>query len=245
MVSPKYIISSLLFFANICNSFSQNQHKEWTSLLQKYVSIKGDVNYKGFQKDSLQLNKYLESLESNPPKSSWSDHKIIAYWINAYNAYTIQLVIRHFPIKSIKEIGGKIPFINSSWDIKFINIGTELLDLNNIEHSKLRKNYKDPRLHMALVCASKSCPILLNEAYEENMLGTQLDGQSRKFLADPFRNSFTNKNAEISMIFKWYVSDFSGTMGVRNFLKKHGPTLAQSDKIKIKHKDYDWGLNGE
>ncbi|MBK7231036.1 MAG: DUF547 domain-containing protein [Saprospiraceae bacterium] len=244
MISSKSILSCLILLLNVCNSFSQNQHKEWTSLLQKYVTNNGEVDYRGFQKDSLYLNKYLKNLESNPPKTSWSDHKTIAYWINAYNAYTIQLVIRHYPIKSIKEIGGKIPFINSSWDIKFINIGTELLDLNNIEHSKLRKNYKDPRLHMALVCASKSCPILLNTAYEENMLDSQLDAQSRKFLSDPFRNSFTNKEAEISMIFKWYISDFSGTMGVRNFLKKHGPSSAQSDQIRIKHKDYDWGING-
>ncbi|MBK9271031.1 MAG: DUF547 domain-containing protein [Saprospiraceae bacterium] len=244
MISPKWTLSCIMLLFSSWNSFSQPQHKEWTRLLQKYVSSDGVVDYKGFQKDSHQLNQYLKTLESTPPRSSWSDQKKIAYWINAYNAYTIQLVIRHYPIMSIKEIGGKIPFVNSSWDIKFITIGSEHLDLNNIEHSKLRKNFKDPRLHMALVCASKSCPILLNEAYDENSLDAQLDAQSRKFLSDAYRNSFTNNEAEISMIFKWYHSDFGGSTGVRKFIKKFGPASVHTNQLKIKYRDYDWGLNG-
>ena len=223
-------------------SFSQADHQIWTELLRKHVSNNGHVDYKGFIKDSFELNKYLNYLSENGPLQTWSSKRTMAYWINAYNAYTIKLVIQNYPVKSIKEIGGKFPFVNSSWDIKFITINHEKLDLNNIEHTKLRKHFSDPRIHMAIVCASRSCPILLNEAFSEDQLDAQLDLQCRKFLSDSFRNDVGIDKLKISMIFKWYRSDFKEVGGVRAFLKKYSP-VAFSDKAKISYLEYDWNLN--
>jgi len=220
----------------------QSEHQVWTNLLKRHVTEAGIVNYNGFKGDSGILNSYLSYLSENGPKSSWTPNRTLAYWINAYNAFTIKLVTQYYPIKSIKEIGGKIPFVNSSWDIKFIKINDEILDLNNIEHSKIRKEFNDPRIHMALVCASKSCPILMNEAFMEDRLEEQLDLQSRKFLSDVRRNVLSKNKLEISMIFKWYKSDFKGVGGVRSFLKKYSP-VSFSDNAKISYLEYNWNLN--
>lgn len=222
---------------------AQDNHQIWTQLLTKHLSESGKVDYKGFIRDSQLLNQYLISLANNPPQSAWDAERAKAYWINAYNAFTVQLIIRHYPVKSIKEIGGRIPLVNSPWDIKFIRIGNELMDLNHIEHSILRKKFSDPRLHMALVCASRSCPALHREAFEPTRLNQQLDFVTKKFLSDPFRNELgPQKKASISMIFKWYAGDFGGTRGVRNFISKYGP--AQNTVIRnFTYKDYDWSLN--
>ena len=109
-----------------------SKHDAWTVLLQKYVDNFGNVDYEGFQKDSTSLNAYLNQLTNNPPdEKTWSQPEQIAYWINVYNAFTIKLIIQHYPVESIKDIGSKIqiPFINSPWDIKFIEINNKKLDL--------------------------------------------------------------------------------------------------------------------
>jgi hypothetical protein len=117
------------------------------------------------------------------------------------------------------------------------------MDLNNIEHGQLRKNFDDPRIHMALVCASKSCPILLNEAYTADNLNEQLNRQARAFLADPFRNKITAENAQLSMLFKWYGMDFNKKGNtVRSFINEHAKVKLLPD-AKISYLSYDWGLN--
>ncbi|MBP8250676.1 MAG: DUF547 domain-containing protein, partial [Chitinophagales bacterium] len=91
-------------------------HEQWTNLLQKHVNPDGWVNYDGFIKDSLQLNNYLQQIESNyPNEKNWSREQILAYWINAYNAYTVQIVIRNYPVASIKDIKPGVAFLNSVW----------------------------------------------------------------------------------------------------------------------------------
>ena len=109
----------------------------------------------------------------------------MAFWINAYNAYTIRLVLDHYPVSSIKDIGSKIkiPFVTTPWAAKFFSIGGEKMSLDNIEHGTLRKNYNDPRIHFALVCASISCPRLRNEAYTAAALEKQLDDQGHDYPA--------------------------------------------------------------
>jgi hypothetical protein len=143
-------------------------HASFTDLLKKHVAASGKVNYKGFIRDSLQLNQYLELLSDNPPQNSWSREDQLAYWINAYNAFTLQLIIRNYPLKSIKDIGSriKIPFVNTPWDIKFIRIGKRKFDLNNIEHDILRGKFKEPRIHFAIVCASGLRLRVLSQAIE-------------------------------------------------------------------------------
>ncbi|NOT36685.1 MAG: DUF547 domain-containing protein [Saprospiraceae bacterium] len=238
----KVIVSFLLVFISSFVCAQDPDHNIWSELLNKNVTENGIVNYKGLRADSNQLNLYLNILEENPPQKTWSNEAIMAYWINAYNAYTVKLVITHYPLKSIKDIAGKIPFVNTSWDIKFIKIGGETLDLNNIEHGKLRKNFDDPRIHMALVCASKSCPILMNKAFTADQLDSQLDNQSRKFLEDPFRNKIKSNSASVSKIFNWYGGDFKKSGGVRAFINKYSEVKIH-EKAKINYLDYDWGLN--
>jgi hypothetical protein len=225
---------------------SKPSHELFDKLLAKHVSKEGIVNYKGFIKDSVSLNQYLTLLSTNPPnEKTWSKEEQMAYWINAYNAFTIKLITKYYPIKSIKDIGSsiQIPFVNTPWDIKFITIGKEKMDLNNIEHGKLRKLFNDPRIHMALVCASKSCPILLNEAYDPRKLDEQLNKQAKAFLADPFRNKMSAEKPQLSMIFKWYSMDFNKNGGsVRDFVNRYSSIKIKPD-AKISHIDYDWGLN--
>jgi hypothetical protein len=224
------------------------RHAAYTKLLQKHVTKDGWVDYQGLRKDSSELSQYLKQLQQAPPnEKSWTRDETVAYWINAYNAFTLQLVIKYYPVKSIKDIGSsiQIPFINTPWDIKFIRIGSEKMDLNHIEHGILRKKYSDPRLHMALVCASKSCPILLNEAYEGVRLNDQLNKQSRAFLADSFRNKFDGATPRVSMIFKWYAMDFNkGDRTVRGFLSEFGPRKLDKS-ADLDYLEYDWGLNGK
>jgi hypothetical protein len=236
------LLSTIVLFAFV-QSPPIDLHKEWSELLKKHVTPSGKVNYKGFIKDSEKLNSYLRKLEKNPPKSDWKKNDIMAYWINAYNAYTVRLICDNYPVKSIKEIGGKIPFVNSTWDIKFITIDGEEMDLNNIEHGKLRKQYKDARVHFALVCASKSCPILRNEAYIGSKLDAQLKDQAENFLKDTFRNKVDKTNPKLSKIFDWYGMDFkSKDMTLIQYVNQYSPVKID-EKAKVEYLDYDWGLN--
>jgi hypothetical protein len=229
-------------------SFGEGQipsHDLFDNLLKKHVAAGGKVNYRGFIKDSVELNKYLGQLIQSPPQKNWSKQDEMAYWINAYNAFTIQLVIRYYPVKSIKDIGSRIqiPFANSPWDIRFIRIANEKLDLNTIEHVKLRKQFNDPRIHMALVCASKSCPVLLNQAYQADRLEDQLNRQTRAFLDDPTRNLLDASNPKISMIFDWYQADFQMKGGsVIDFINTYASKKVKPG-AKITYLDYDWALN--
>lgn len=216
-------------------------HEPFTRLLKQHVTKDGKVNYKGFVADSAALSSYLRILSMNPPERTWSRAEQMAYWINAYNAFTIQLVIKYYPIKSIKDIGSSIqvPFVNTPWDIKFIQIGKDRLDLNNIEHGILRKRFYDPRIHMALVCASKSCPILLNEAYEPSKLEVQLTRQTKSFLDDLSRNQISGSKPRISMIFKWYGTDFND---VKAFINQYS-SVKINERATIEYLEYDWLLN--
>lgn len=218
-------------------------HAGWDVLLKKNVSADGKVNYKGFIRDSVDLNKYLKLLGDNAPDASWTANQEEAFWINAYNAFTIKLIMKYYPVKSIKDIAGKVPFVNTPWDIKFIKIGKETLDLNNIEHGKLRKKFSDYRIHFALVCASKSCPILLNAAYMPDKLEQQLTDQAKAFLKDPQRNQISASSPKVSKIFDWYAMDFKkGNSTVIDALNKYAPVKINAN-AKLEYLTYDWSLN--
>lgn len=220
-------------------------HGQWTILLQNHVEQDGLIDYKGFQKDSLNLNSYLNELSTNPPdENTWSKEEQLAYWINAYNAFTVQLILNHYPLKSIKDIGSaiQIPFINSPWDIKFIDINGEKLDLNNIEHSILRKKFNEPRIHFAINCASFSCPKLRREAYVGEKLDIQLQEQTIDFINDSERNDITKSYAKISKLFSWFKGDFTKNGSLKDFLNEY-TEIHIGENVKISHMDYDWSLN--
>ena len=217
-------------------------HEQWTNLLQKHVNPDGWVNYEGFIKDSLQLNNYLQQIESNyPNEKNWSREQILAYWINAYNAYTVQIVIRNYPVASIKDIKPGVAFLNSVWDIKFITIEGEQLDLNNIEHNILRK-MNEPRIHFAVNCASYSCPKLLNTAYEAATIDNQLNQQAIDFINDPKRNVITAEKADVSSIFNWFTGDFTNDGSLKDFLNKYSK-VPIAENTGINFLEYNWNLN--
>lgn len=220
-------------------------HAIWDGLLKKYVAQDGSVDYEGFRKDRVVLDSYLNLLKKNHPNDkNWTRAERLVYWINAYNAFTIDLVARNYPTKSIKDIKSGIPFINSVWDIKFIEIEGKKYDLNNIEHSILRRRFDEPRIHFAINCASISCPRLRNEAYTVDKIESQLQEMGIEFLNDKTKNDITPKKAKLSKIFKWFKSDFVKKMSRREYLNQF---LEDDKKMKstvdVSFLEYDWGIN--
>jgi hypothetical protein len=235
----------LLIFPMALISIGQEhlKHSQWTSLLTKYVDDKGMVNYKGFKKEEATLDKYLAVLSDNHPTSSWSKDDQLAFWINAYNAFTVKLIVKNYPVKSIKELGGSIYRVNTPWDIKFIKIGKETYDLNNIEHNIIRKEFNEPRIHFALNCASASCPPLRKEAYVGSKLEKQLSDQSRVFINDKSKNKIGKDKAELSKLFTWFKGDFTAKhASVQAFINQYS-TSKITDKTAISYLEYSWDLN--
>jgi hypothetical protein len=219
------------------------QHGEWDALVKKHVSKNGMVDYQGFLKDKKQLQVYLDKLSANKPTSKWSKNEKMAFWINAYNAFTVKLILDHYPIKSIKDIKRGIPFVNSVWDIAFIPMGKEKIDLNYIEHTILRKEFNDPRIHAAINCASFSCPLLRNEAYYASRLDEQLNDAMRRFVNDPQRNQLDKSNIKISKIFSWFAGDFKlNGSSILDYLNKYAKKRVQPN-AKIDFLEYQWELN--
>jgi len=237
----------LTFFLTFCNpSVATNQdseppsHKILDELLKKYVDEEGMVDYKALKSERNTLQKYLATLSSNAPNDDWTGNQKLAYWINAYNAFTLELILEHYPVESIKDIGSsiQIPFVNTPWDIKFINIGREEYDLNNIEHGIIRKQFNEPRIHFALVCAAVSCPKLQNEAYIPEKLDEQLTRAAKEFLANKEKNNIKNADeAELSRIFKWYGGDFKDETSLIGYINQYAPIQLSEDA------EYHWELN--
>nr|WP_321226957.1 DUF547 domain-containing protein [uncultured Psychroserpens sp.] len=210
-------------------------HSQWNDLLQKHVSEEGNVNYKGFKADKTKFKAYLDMLSKNPPQDSWSKDETLAYWMNAYNAFTVKLILDNYPTKSIKDIDGP-------WNQRFIKIGEKWYTLNDVEHKIIRK-MDEPRIHFALVCAAVSCPRLYNKAFTSKNLETDLDLLTRGFLNDPTKNEFSEDSIEISKIFKWYGGDFKNDgQDLIDFFNKY-TDVKISSKAKKSYKDYNWNLN--
>jgi len=217
------------------------EHHNWTTLLKKHVTAAGQVNYKGFIQDSTLLQAYLDDLSTHPPGNNWTEEEKIAYWINAYNAFTVKLIVDHYPLKSIKDIGDGLPMINSPWDIKFFKIGNIDFDLNTIEHEILRKEFTEPRIHFAINCASFSCPKLRNEAYFASKLEEQLEEQTLGFINNPQKNIINETETELSKIFDWFQSDFIKKSSLFDFLNRYTASLNEANKVT--YVEYDWALN--
>jgi hypothetical protein len=220
-------------------------HQMFNDLLYKHVSKEGKVNYRGFIQDKSKLQVYLDLLSANPPdKKAWTKNEQLAYWINAYNAFTIKLIIDNYPVKSIQDLHPKlkIPLVNTVWHIKFFSIGGKETSLDEIEHQILRKEYDEPRIHFAINCASFSCPVLMNEAYQAEKMEVQLDHAARTFINDPKRNKLGKDNVQISWIFSWFKGDFTKNSTLIGFLNKYAQVPINSN-AKITHLKYDWSLN--
>lgn len=217
----------------------------YADLLARYV--KGElVDYAGFKRDESRLDAYFKVLEDVRPHSL-SREEQLAFYINAYNAWTIKLVLSAYPgIRSIKEIG---PFWSTPWRKEFIRLEGRTLSLDDIEHGIIRQRFKDPRIHFAVNCASKSCPPLAGKPYQGETLNARLDAATRAFVNDRRNNRLEGETLYVSKIFEWYADDFEG--GVVSFFLKYGDeTLIKAlengrDRIKVIYLDYDWSLNSQ
>jgi hypothetical protein len=219
-------------------------HGMWDKLTKKHVTPEGYVDYEGFLEDSVQVKAYLALLSNHHPNDEfWSRDERLAYWINAYNAFTVKLIMDHYPVQSIKDIKNGIPFVNTVWDIQFIDIEERTYDLNNIEHGIIRPKFEEPRIHFAVNCASVSCPRLRNEAYTAERLDEQLTDQTKSFLADESKNKISKNQLELSKLFTWYGGDFTKDgQTVVGFVQKYSDRDI-SDDAKVDYIEYNWDLN--
>ena len=209
-------------------------HDRWNKLLKKHVSPYGNVNYEAFTADKKTLSNYISYLGENSPNNTWNKEDKLAYWINAYNAMTIDLILRHYPLNSIKDI-------KNPWNQRYWKLGEKWYNLNDIEHNILRK-MDEPRIHFAIVCASFSCPKLRNEAYTAVQLEHQLTLATKDFLSDHSRNNISAEHLELSKIFQWFAKDFQKNGELIDFLNQYSD-IKISAKAKKSFKDYNWSLN--
>jgi Protein of unknown function, DUF547 len=237
------------------------QYTAWDGLLKKHVKWLPDnkqsrVDYAGFKADHGELKKVLDGLSAVPKAEfdSWPKPQQMTFLINAYNAFTVELILTQYPgLKSIKDLGS---FVTSPWKKKFFKLLGEDRHLDWIEHEQLRPNYADPRVHAAVNCASIGCPALRNEAFTAAKLENQLDDGMLRFMGDRTRNRVKDGRLEVSSIFKWFREDFEkghrGFSKVEDVFAKYAAQLTDdaADQARLKAKtlavnflDYDWSLN--
>lgn len=215
----------------------------YKDLLKKHVK-NGRVSYDGFKQDEALLDQYLAVLSAAEPEMLTRNHRF-AFYINAYNAFTIKLILSRYPeINSIKEIGS---FFSGPWSKKFISLDGWTVSLDYIEHEVLRPKFKDPRIHFTINCAAKSCPPLMGEPYEGKLLETQLDRQTRAFINNPRSTFVREETVFISKIFDWFEEDFNDNPLF--FIRQYAGERLRSDletagpDPKVKYLHYDWSLN--
>jgi hypothetical protein len=215
----------------------------YKDLLKKHVK-NGRVSYDGFKQDEALLDQYLAVLSAAEPEMLTRNHRF-AFYINAYNAFTIKLILSRYPeINSIKEIGS---FFSGPWSKKFISLDGWTVSLDYIEHEVLRPKFKDPRIHFTINCAAKSCPPLMGEPYEGELLETQLDRQTRAFINNPRSTFVREETVFISKIFDWFEEDFNDNPLF--FIRQYAGERLRSDletagpDPKVKYLHYDWSLN--
>jgi hypothetical protein len=210
-------------------------------LLQKHVTKNGIVDYKSFKIDESKLDSYISYLEKTSPEKTWSENKQRAFWINAYNAYTIKIIIENYPLKSIMDIKQEG---NSAWKIPFAKVGNKIYTLDYIEHKILRKTVFDPRIHVGVNCASGSCPKLSNIAFTEENIDSELSRLMKDFINDSSRNKISKETLEISSIFDWFKDDFTKKKSLIAYLNTYSKTKINAN-AKISYLKYDWSLNSK
>jgi hypothetical protein len=219
-------------------------HSAFDRLVRKHVSEGGWVDYAGMKSDQAMLARYIDSLASAPFDDLGRDEKL-ALLINAYNAFTLQLILEHYPIASIRDIPGE-----ERWDAKRWRVGPYTWSLNEIEHEQIRPKFAEPRIHFALVCAAIGCPPLRSEAYDAKRLDEQLDDQMRYTHTHQRWLQYAPGSATISLtsLYDWYACDFEQVAGsVLSFAGRYSTELEHAmqsgNAPAIQWLDYDWTLN--
>ncbi len=259
----RHLLLLLLFLLSLPTYAFDHSHQAFDKLLNTVVTEKGPqtfVDYDYLKANPLMLDSYLTQLEAVTKQDfdSWDKNQQLAFLINAYNAFTLKLIVNNYPdIESIRDLGGLI--FSSPWDKKFFTLFGKKTSLGYIEHDVLREKYNEPRIHFAVNCASKGCPALQKRAYIATQLDEQLEQATIQFMRDPERNRFDKdkKLLEISSIFNWFTGDFSKQGSLKDFIAPYisdDPEVrklltAKSERfnpandISIIFLDYDWSLN--
>lgn len=244
-------------------SAAEPLHAPWQALLDAHVETLSQgyatrVDYDGMLRDRARLERYLERLASVSRESfdAWTPARQLAFLLNAYNAWTIDLVLSAYPeLDSIRDLGN---WFRSPWERRFVSLFGKEWTLDELEHDLIRGSgrYREPRIHFAVNCASIGCPALSKRAFTGDDLDAQLDAATRRFLSDRSRNRLEDGRLRVSRIFDWYRGDFeSGWRGADSlaaFLARYAdaleltPEQAQrlaAGEIQITFLRYDWGLN--
>jgi len=235
----------------------------WTALLERCVHPTRDggstaVDYACFAQRRSELDRYLNSLSAieRATFDGWPRDARLAFLINAYNAFTVELILTAWPeLDSIRDLGG---LFTSPWDRSFVRLLGETVSLDDIEHGMIRRpgSFDEPRIHFAVNCASIGCPALRREAYLARTLESQLEDQTVQFLGDRSRNRLDDDHLEVSPLFRWYREDFEagwrGVTSLRGFLGRYADALGLDDgqrarliddDLPVRFLDYDWSLN--
>jgi len=242
-----------------------HSHAAWTALLQQNVVLLQGGNatrlrYAGMLAARQPLKAYLESLSavSEPEYRGWSRQQRLAFLINAYNAFTVELILSRYPdLASIKDLGS---VFQSPWKRRFFSLLGSERHLDDIEQGMIRAPgaFDEPRIHVALVCASIGCPMLRNEAYTAERLDAQLEDGMRRFFSDRTRNRYDSERNTlyVSKLFDWYGKDFeqghAGFATLTATFAKYAERLADAPQAQerirrgdyhLEFLDYDWRLN--
>jgi hypothetical protein len=237
-----------------------HRHAAWNGLLERHVhwvrdGVTSTVDYPALTGERRSLDAYLAQLSAVSPTefAGWSRNQRLAFLINAYNAFTVQLILDHYPLASIKDIGG---LFSSPWKRRFIALLGQTLSLDDLEHGLIREPgvYDEPRIHFVVNCASIGCPALRPQALVAEQLEEQLEDSLRRFLSDRQRNRYDRPGNRllVSKIFDWYGEDFARQAGsVSRYLSARTDWLSDdlADRQRIRqgvglgYLDYDWSLN--
>lgn len=261
----RWLLALALLLASASAGAFDHSHADWTAALTKHLTWNAagtatTVDYAGWRKDRAALDRYLASLSAQPREAfaGWSVAQRRAFLINAYNAWTVDLILRSDPdLQSIRDLGS---LFSSPWKRRYFELFGDEESLDGIEHGLLRgaPDYDDPRIHFAVNCASIGCPALRPEAYRADDLDAQLEDQARRFLRDGSRNRWDAKAGTLylSKIFDWYAKDFDlpfrGGQSRAHFLAQYATELGvsaaetarlEAGEIEIEFLDYDWTLN--
>ncbi|UCH35765.1 MAG: DUF547 domain-containing protein [Armatimonadota bacterium] len=215
-------------------------HELFDAVLQEHVGSHGLVDYAALRRDRARLDQYLDALARTDASSLPSREDRLAYWLNAYNAFTIAGVLDHYPVKSVQDV-------ERFFKEQRYKAGGARYSLDDIENAVIRPTFREPRIHFVLVCAAKSCPRLWSRAIDPGTLEQRLEASAKKFINSPAgaRVDRTKKELTLSALFKWYRTDFLGEADslagyVRRYLDDPPSDLAQ---YRVRFQAYDWSLN--
>lgn len=253
-----FIIALAFQMSAFAQSFDHS-HTIYNKVLTKRVvtydnGLKSAIDYHGLSQNRQQLDQYLTSLSDveQTQYQQWSKDQQLVFLINAYNGFTLQLIINHIAefeskdSESIRDLGS---FFSTPWEMSFFTLLGKKRNLDWIEHEKIRVDFNEPRIHAALVCAAISCPKLRDEAFTADQLETQLEDQMVSFLSDNEKNGIDGEGLYLSKIFDWYSEDFGE---LKNYIQGYTEALTTksdnhpsllNDEISIRYIDYNWQLN--